>query len=270
MLICIYFGFLDVRINKRHSFDEVGDMNEYSCTLGKMGRAVYEIGQFEDVPKRFKNLEGFRIVLDTSIRARNFVSDNENYYRRFWVDFDTSYCSQTIDGWTKLNKIEKVKTLKKYKSSYDKKADTIHLENNNKWNLQVWILNNSKDTIGITKTDWLYPVILQAKNFNDIWQPVEYRVFSRCGNSYYLAQFFPGKSNSFVFQIPDRGNYETKLRFKLMSKNRFYYSNEFNGRIDYCEFIEDTTVFSSKLVYATRYKLDSLIDFDENFLVQKK
>lgn len=46
----------------------------------------------------------------------------------------------------------------------------------------------------------------------------------------------PKKATSFITTLPKRGNFKTKLRYKLLGFTKFYYSNIFDGTIDYCQF----------------------------------
>jgi hypothetical protein len=107
---------------------------------------------------------------------------------------------------------------------------------------RVWIINNTSDTIRIESEEGYYMCLLQAKNKNAQWKRIEYWVFSDCGNSYMYPKYFSPKSAcSFTDNKHDSGNYQTLLRYQLLGHHKLYYSNEFIGRINEDEFLDDTT-----------------------------
>ena len=156
-----------------------------------------------------------------------------------------------------LNK-QKFEKLEKQKISYRQQADSAHIKNNQGQN-QVWIINNSKDTVTIQMQDWSFICVLQAKTKGGQWYPIQYWRFSTCGNSYYSKHFPPKTANSFVTKLPNEGDYKTKIRYKLLGADKFFYSNEFDGRINYCEFVEDSTNYNNRGEPQPHFKLDSLI-----------
>ena len=108
--------------------------------------------------------------------------------------------------------------------------------------------------------DWSYICLLQGLTKGGQWFPIQYWRFSTCGNSYYDKHFPPKTANSFITTIPNKGDYETKLRFKLLGIDKFYYSNEFTGKINYCDFVEDSTNYNDRRSKPEpHYKLDSIV-----------
>jgi hypothetical protein len=225
--------------------------NEPKCFKGFMDRAHYEHGVDTSIPK-IKGLKNeFIILVDTNIQAHDFISFKEGYARHRTVDtFEALIYTNEAEN-TKLTKKQIATILNKNK----READSIHHVNNNGQQL-VWLINNSMDTITIQMQDWFYICILEALDLNNKWRPIEYWRFSKCGNSYYNKQFLPKTANSFITNIPKIGNYQTKLRFKLLGLNRFYFSNTFNGKIDYCSFTEDSLNYDRGKPH---YKLEELI-----------
>jgi hypothetical protein len=228
--------------------------DEPKCSNGLMDRAHYEHGVDTSIPK-IKGLKNeFVILIDTNIQAHDFVSFHEDYARRRTVDtFEALLYANEAEN-TKLTKKQIAEILSKNKSE----ADSIHQVNNNGQQL-VWLINNSRDTISLQMQDWLYICILEALDLNNEWRPIEYWRFSNCGNSYYNKRLLPKTANSFITSIPQNGNYKTKLRFKLLGLNRFYYSNLFSGNIDYCSFSEDSSRYERGKPH---YKLEKLINLE--------
>lgn len=213
----------------------------FNCDKGLMTQAWYQHGQDEAIPNELIVKQGFYIIVDTNLKADNFISFYEDYSRERSLTLDTTDLSWTED-WDELTTKQKFIKVEESKKEYIIDADSAHFKNN-RGQQQVWIVNNTKDRVTIQMQDWSYFCVLQAKTKNNNWYPIEYWQFSTCGNSYFFKHFPPNTANSFITELPKRGNYSTKLRFKLLGKNKYYYSNEFNGKIDYCQFVEDSTSY---------------------------
>lgn len=226
---------------------------KFNCIKGKMQMGVYTMGQDEIFPYDIPLDNSFTILVDTALKAKNFISFHESFERKEAQTLDT-FDLQWRTNWLQLNKSQKLNLVKKRKQQALQFADSLHHANNTEQQ-QIWIINNSKDTVSLQMQDWLYFCILEAKSKQGQWHPIEYCPSSSCGNSYYFKYFPPKTSNSFVTQLPNRGNYKTKLRYKLLGDKTFYYSNEFEGSINYCEFVE-----SDSLDYSP-YKLERLRRF---------
>lgn len=240
---------------EKKTFDE-----NFKCTKGLMKGAWYEHGIDETIPP-IKNLRsGFFILVDTNYKATNFISFDEDYSRTKSKTLDTSFLSLlNPEDWEKFSLEEKLEKLSEQKVSYKQQADSAHIKNNQGQN-QIWIINNTTDTVSIQMQDWSYICILQGLTKGGQWFPIQYWRFSTCGNSYYDKHFPPKTVNSFITTIPKKGDYETKLRFKLLGIDKFYYSNEFTGNINYCDFVEDSTTYIDRgSKPEPHYKLDTLV-----------
>ncbi len=228
-------------------------IEEPKCAKGLMSRAYYEHGVDTPVPQ-IKGLKNdFIILVDTNTKAHDFISFREEYARRQSMD--------TFEALRYLEETERAKPTNKQITEIlnknKREADSIHLVNNTGKQL-VWLINNSKDTIIVQMQDWLYLCILEALDLNNEWKPIEYWRFSKCGNSYFNRTVLPKMANSFVMDIPQSGNYKTKLRFKLLGLDKFYFSNTFDGKIDYCCFSEDSSEYERGKPH---YKLEKMISF---------
>jgi hypothetical protein len=225
-----------------------------------MKRAWYELGVDETIPPLNSLGSNFLILVDTNLKATNFISFDEDYLRHQSNELDTAFLSLlNSDDWEKLSNKQKQEKLVEEKKSYKQHADFAHIRNN-QGQIQIWIINNTKDTISIQMQDWSYICVLQGLTKGGEWLPIQYWRFSTCGNSYYDKHFPPKTANSFIMSIPYKGDYETKLRFKLLGTDKFYYSNEFTGKINYCEFVEDSTNYNGRRSKPEpNYKLDSIV-----------
>lgn len=233
------------------------ELKQLNCSNGAMDRAYPTMGKDEFLAA-FESLDPeFLIVIDTNFNTKNFISYFEESRREESIELDTSSFYSWVDGWDKMNKSQKLKFMKQEMALNKREADSLHFENNH-GKQQVWLINNSNDTVAIQMQDWLYICVLQAKTRSGAWLSIEYWKFSSCGNSYYIKQFPPKTANSFVMTVPNRGNLQTKLRYKLLGADKFYYSNEFEGKINECEFLEDSTKNFDRR-YLELYKLDSFI-----------
>jgi hypothetical protein len=241
----------------------------FDCKKGEMTPAWYEHGIDEPIPNINGLTNGFIIVVDTRNKATNFISFDEDYSRGQATGLDTNDLYWT-DNWDKLTTKQKLEKVKQERNSYLIQADSVHILNN-QGQQQVWIINNSNDTVPIQMQDWSFICVLQAKSKSGQWYPIQFWRFSDCGNSYYLKHFPPKTANSFITKLPDEGDYKTKLRYKLLGADKFYYSNEFEGKINYCEFVEDSTSFSDGYIRPEpNYKLDKLIQFSLPLIPQRE
>lgn len=225
------------------------------CTDGLMKQAFCESGQDFSIQVIKKSPDDFTVWVDTHSYAVKFISFREKLARyHSTLDNSNVYFNISIEGLNDLSDEQKLEKIKQKKLSLIQQADSLHLYNNTN-KKQVYLINNTKDTVAIQMQDWEFICILQAKAYNDKWYPVQYWRFSDCGLSYYLKYFPPETANSFVTELPDKGDFETTLRYKLLGKDKFYYSNEFPGKIDYCEFIADSSIYPA---YPEDIFLDSL------------
>jgi len=256
IVFCLTSFFCSCQANNQQGKKPVKE--NFNCTKGLMKNAWYEYGMDENIPP-IKDLSSeFIILVDTNLQATNFVSFEEDYSRRRSTELDTTDLDWT-DGWDKLTTKQKLEKLNQERKSHLLQANSAHILNN-QGQQQVWIINNTRDTVSIQMQDWSYICILQGLTKGGQWFPIQYWGFSHCGNSYYDKHFPPKTANSFITRIPNKGDYETKLRFKLLGADKFYYSNEFKGKINYCDFVEDSTNYNERRGKPEpHYKLDSVI-----------
>lgn len=97
----------------------------------------------------------------------------------------------------------------------------------------VFIKNLSKDTLSIGYGDFI-PLIIEAKDSNNIWSPIQRRYIYDCGTG--LTDFYLPNDEILITscQLFD-GDYNTKLRL-VFDGNSKQYSNVFDGYIHYSQF----------------------------------
>lgn len=219
------------------NFNEENCLTTISCENGKRKDAWYVFGQDTVVNAEMKFEEKFQIIVDTTRKPINFISFNEKSAREQNLNLETKYIyledEEILSTRAKEEKYEEIRI------DYGLRADTIHKINNNK-DLLVWIVNNTDDTVQIQMQDWSFICIKEAMNECKEWKPIEYWEFSFCGNSYYYEGIPPQKIKQFVANRFE-GNLQVEMRFKLLGKRKFYYSNSFWGTIDECSFQKDST-----------------------------
>jgi len=94
----------------------------------------------------------------------------------------------------------------------------------------IQIKNTSSDTIVIGYESYI-PIILQAKDENDDWNPIEQIYIFSCGNGLRSVLLPPNEivlSSKPIYQ----GDYKTTLRVEIGGN----YSNEFSGKINLDQF----------------------------------
>ncbi len=103
-------------------------------------------------------------------------------------------------------------------------------------NYPVFIINKSKNTILLTFEDISgFKIIQEALDSSGNWRPIQYWHWNWCGNAYMCLSLQP---NHYALTRTTKftGKYKTKLRLKLRYFNRSFYSNEFDGTINYSQF----------------------------------
>lgn len=205
------------------------------CDVEKMKNAYYEKSYIDTIIP-IKNLSNnFSIIVDSNVKATNFISYQENYLREQSIELDTSaFKIVYLEKWNKLTNKKKIEFIKQKMLLSKYQADSIHTVNNQGQH-QVWIINNTKDNISVQMQDGSYICVLQALTKDGKWTSIQNWNFSWCGNSYFNKVFKPQTANSFITTIPTKGDFETKLRYKLLGANEIYYSNEITGKINFID-----------------------------------
>ena len=110
----------------------------------------------------------------------------------------------------------------------------------------VFIRNISKDTIHIDNQDGAVFLIQEAKNKIGEWKPIEYWIYSTCGNSYAYTSLGPNDI-LILKKVSYQGSFETEMRLKLRTNNKLVYSKPFKGSINEEQFdLENVDGFTKR------------------------
>lgn len=118
----------------------------------------------------------------------------------------------------------------------------------------VYIYNYGESQTVIQKpiTTELF-ILLEAKNKNNEWKPVEYfeQYGFLCGTGH---RDYVLKPKHYLLSTVKRykGDFRTKLRVKFRSFDNIFYSNEFEGYINYSQFQSDSIIEKTKQRLANR------------------
>jgi hypothetical protein len=102
---------------------------------------------------------------------------------------------------------------------------------------KLYLINASGDTSRIPAQDGRIKIIQQALNKSGKWQDIENFINSFCGNSYHILLLAPDEFQIFASPIY-KGNYKTKLRYRLKTDKREIYSNVFTGTVNPEQFLK--------------------------------
>ena len=128
--------------------------------------------------------------------------------------------------------------------------------------ISVLIKNLSSDTLSILNQDSNFFIIKEAKNFSGDWKPLEYWVYSTCGNSYFDPEILPPTKTVETEKEYSSGDFETQLRLKFLFKDEIYYSNICKAKINPKSFD-----FKEKLISDPTYK--KVLRFGDEQLAEK-
>ncbi|MBW8324998.1 MAG: hypothetical protein K0M50_09570 [Prolixibacteraceae bacterium] len=93
------------------------------------------------------------------------------------------------------------------------------------------ITNSTNDTLSFPIQGSSLIGILEAKDTDEKWKPIQFWPISGCGNSYYSVYLLP--KQSIIFPIENKfGKTETTMRIRLHGKDTIYISDAFQGKID--------------------------------------
>lgn len=103
-----------------------------------------------------------------------------------------------------------------------------------------YLVNTTSSTFRAERQDGSLIMIQEALDKDKKWKPIEYWVYSGCGNSY----FYPLKLDSGkCVLVPIKkyaGNFKTKIRLKFKYSKAVMYSTPFEGAIDEAQFNKET------------------------------
>ncbi len=107
----------------------------------------------------------------------------------------------------------------------------------------VYIVNKSKHSVRVEEQDGRLMIIQEALDKSGQWKPIEFWQFSGCGNSYGGVALRP-EYYIMTKVYKYKGDFETKLRLKMLNDTVVYYSQPFIGSINLTQM--DTSRFEHK------------------------
>jgi hypothetical protein len=96
----------------------------------------------------------------------------------------------------------------------------------------VYIINQTNHWV-IQEIDLFFPIIMEAKNKEGEWNPIEYKIEN---NHLGLYHSLPPSSYFVTSAWKFKGNFQTKFRLKFKQQGNFTYSNEFFGSMNLSQF----------------------------------
>lgn len=95
----------------------------------------------------------------------------------------------------------------------------------------LYLINTTKNKLDFFAQDSRLKIVTEVKNKNGQWTNITYLPSSGCGNSYHKITL--GSNEYWEFAQPIyKGNFTTKLRYKLTAKEKIYVSNEIETSIN--------------------------------------
>lgn len=117
-----------------------------------------------------------------------------------------------------------------------KEKEFLWLANYPKGYFISYFINTSNITFKAERQDGSLMMIQEALNEKGEWSPIEFWVYSGCGNSYFNPlELEPGH----CVMVPIKkysGSFKTKIRLKMKNNSSIYYSTSFDGSIDPSQF----------------------------------
>ena len=157
----------------------------------------------------------------------------ERYRNSFISDFwNSNYSLTIVDSTSYLIKLNRAEKEKYWKAQ---RMIEIHRETNSR-SFIAGVTNHSNDTMSFPIQDESIIAILEAKDHNEEWKPIQFWPISRCGNSFYSIYINPGQTLLITVENVF-GKTPTELRIRLHGNDTIYVSNTFKGKIDPSNFI---------------------------------
>jgi len=216
-----------------------------------ISRSTSQSGENGETPVVRTKPNEFNIIVNPKLKPVNFITSLERYYRSQTQKVDTSVFSLTILYWNKLSAAQKSVEIEQQRANNEERANTAHKTSNINQQL-IYMVNNTNQDVALQMQDDNFIGVLEARVGHNEWRPVQYLTFSWCGNSYVLKHIAAGHKAYFITPALT-GNYKTTLRYKILGKDQFYYSNKFKGRINYCDLYDTKHSPKEKLAAFVKY-----------------
>lgn len=153
------------------------------------------------------------VIYSQNIQTEFFVNENQ------------------IEGSFKSNsRIEKLFT----QNSKDSILVVTEIKNDSLFS--IYVKNNGQKDIQLIPQDNKLTLIQEALNQDKKWKPIEFWVNSDCGMSYLKKINVRSGEIIGVRSKKYKGNFKTKIRFKLLIDKKVYYSNSITASINKSKF----------------------------------
>ncbi len=149
-----------------------------------------------------------------------------------------SFCCSNFQAQTKVmssNHNHLVSTEISEKAFDKNKNLSLIVEVKNDTLYYVSVKNNSEKVIELSVQDDQIFIIQEAIDATGKWKPIEFWQYSTCGNSYHSIEILP-KNKIVTETVRYNGDFKTRIRFKLLHKDKEFFSNEVEARIDVEQF----------------------------------
>ncbi|MBM7419100.1 MULTISPECIES: hypothetical protein [Chryseobacterium] len=100
----------------------------------------------------------------------------------------------------------------------------------------IYVKNNGQKDIQLIPQDNKLTLIQEALTPDKKWKPIEFWVNSDCGMSYLKEINVKSGEIISLNSKKYKGNFKTKIRFKLLINGKVYYSNSINASINKSKF----------------------------------
>lgn len=153
-----------------------------------------------------------------------------------------SFCAQNIqtEFFVNENQIEESfksnSRIEKLFSQNSKDSILVVTEIKNDSLFSIYVKNNGQKDVLLIPQDNKLTLIQEALTQDKKWKPIEFWVNSDCGMSYLKKINVRSGEIIGVSSKKYKGNFKTKIRFKLLIDKKVYYSNSITASINKSKF----------------------------------
>jgi len=165
----------------------------------------------------------FSIFCLAGLNSKVFSQDlqNEMYFNQNRI-INESVLNDSINSkFVKSSKLENI---------------NIFIEQKDKDKFSIFVKNSSSENLVLVPQDYSLYLIQEAIDKKGNWKPIEFWGFSTCGNSYDRKINFNPNQMIELDSPKYKGDFSTKIRFKLRLNNQVYYSNSLHSTINISKF----------------------------------
>ncbi len=213
------------------------NVSSIACENGTM--RVIKIDDYFKTDKISRQKDHDRFYIDVVIgnTSKNFISSTEHYFRNQVHEMDTTTIGY-VQYWEDFTPTQKIEAVKIKKRDTKIVADEIHQETNQGQQI-ISLVNNSRKDLYFPSICGIPVIVLQAKNTTNEWKTIRFIQTSACGSCYSYSEIPKRSKLDVIVELPIKGSFTTKLRFKMLFEDAFIYSKEFDYAIDHCDFTEE-------------------------------